>query len=62
VKVTVDQDICQGHARCAVIAPELFVLDDMGHSQEVGGEVPKELEAAAERAATNCPEGAIKLS
>jgi ferredoxin len=61
VKISVDRDICQGHARCVVIAPELFSLDDMGHSQEIMTEVPPELEALAERAEANCPERAIKL-
>ena len=28
MKVKVDRERCQGHARCAALAPELFALDD----------------------------------
>jgi amidase len=37
----VDQDKCQGHARCKSLAPELFELDEFGNAHEVGdGTVP----------------------
>jgi ferredoxin len=43
---------CQGHTRCYAVAPELFELDDLGNSHEVGdGLVPPELEAKALRLA-----------
>lgn len=35
-KVKVDRERCQGHARCAVLAPELFSLDALGNAQEIG--------------------------
>ncbi len=31
-KPKVDQSICEGHAVCVGIAPEVFVLDDKGKS------------------------------
>ena len=52
MKVHVDPDKCQGHNRCYAIAPELFDVDDLGQSHEIGdGEVPPELggEGAARR-------------
>ena len=36
MKVTVDANLCQGHARCYAIAPELFDVDDYGLSTVIG--------------------------
>ena len=36
LKIHVDQDKCQGHARCKSLAPELFNLDEFGNAHEVG--------------------------
>ncbi|MGZ5842768.1 MAG: ferredoxin, partial [Xanthobacteraceae bacterium] len=45
LKIHVDQDKCQGHARCKSLAPELFELDEFGNAHEVGdGSVPPGLE------------------
>ena len=60
MKVKVDQEKCQGHNRCFVVASELFELDEFGYSHEVnGGVVPPELEEKARLAVANCPENAI---
>ena len=32
LKVSVDQERCQGHARCHALAPELFALDELGNA------------------------------
>jgi ferredoxin len=41
LKVHVDQEKCQGHARCKSLAPELFELDEFGNAHEIGdGSVP----------------------
>ena len=32
MKVTVDPDRCQGHAQCWDLCPEVFSLDEEGHS------------------------------
>jgi ferredoxin len=62
MKVRVDQDKCQGHARCAALAPELFELDDYGISSALNdGIVPAELERKARLAVANCPEYAVEL-
>jgi ferredoxin len=61
MKVEVDADLCQGHARCWDICPEVFSLDDEGHSYVSMAEVPPELEQKARQAARNCPERAITL-
>jgi ferredoxin len=61
VKLRVDPDKCQGHARCFALAPELFDVDDYGMSSVKGdGTVPVGLEEKARLAIVNCPEFAIE--
>ena len=61
MKIRVDPDKCQGHARCIGIAPTLFESDDYGLSSVVGdGTVAPDLEDAARLAIANCPEYAIE--
>lgn len=63
LKIHVDQNKCQGHARCKSLAPELFELDEFGNAHEVGdGTVPEGLEDKAWLAQTNCPEIAIEVT
>jgi len=60
--VRVDRERCQGHARCAALAPELFALDAFGNAQAIGdGTVPREVEERAWLAKANCPELAIEI-
>jgi ferredoxin len=60
VKIAVDPEKCQGHARCYALAPDLFVIDDYGESSVVGdGTVPPGAEERAALAIANCPEHAI---
>ena len=60
MRIQVDPEKCQGHARCYGLAPELFDIDDYGLSTVVGdGTVPAELEERARLAIANCPEYAI---
>mgnify|MGYP000882095717 FL=1 len=60
MKVRVDQDRCQGHTLCAMIAPEMFELSDIdGSSSAVTEVVPPDQEAAVREAAQSCPEQAI---
>ena len=62
MKIKVDQEKCQGHNRCFVVASELFELDDYGYAHETNdGEVPPELEEKARLAVKNCPERAIHV-
>ena len=63
LKIHVDQDKCQGHARCKSLAPELFEFDELGNAHEVGdGSVPAGLEDKAWLAQANCPEIAIEVT
>jgi ferredoxin len=62
LKVRVDRERCQGHARCFALAPELFELDQFGNGRERGdGSVPVALEDKARLAQANCPELAVEI-
>jgi ferredoxin len=61
MRVRVDPDKCQGHARCFAIAPELFAVDDYGLASVLVDEIPADLLDKAELAVANCPEYAIEL-
>jgi len=62
MKVSVDPDLCQGHARCWQICPEVFELDDEGHASVAIADVPADLEQKVRDAVRNCPERAISVS
>jgi ferredoxin len=63
LKIHVDPDKCQGHARCKSLAPELFDLDEYGNAHEKGdGAVPEGLADKAWLAKANCPEFAIEVT
>ena len=59
MKVTVDSELCQGHARCWQVAPDIFDLDDFGHAVVRLAVVDGEAAERARAAANNCPERAI---
>ncbi|UGQ12456.1 ferredoxin [Yinghuangia sp. ASG 101] len=62
MKAVVDQDRCEGHARCWEICPEVFSLDEAGNAFAPSAEVPPEHAAKAREAEANCPERAITLT
>ena len=59
MKVFVDEKLCQGHARCNLICPEVFDLDEAGFASVITEVIPPEQEAAVKDAVLNCPEHAI---
>lgn len=63
MRVHVDQEKCQGHNRCVVLAPNLFEVDDYGTAWVNGdGIVSSEQAGAARLAVENCPEHAISVT
>ncbi|CAO5154311.1 ferredoxin [Frankia sp. AiPs1] len=62
MKALVDPDLCQGHARCWEICPEVFSLDDEGHGFVAVPDVEPGHEEKVKEAADNCPERAIVLA
>jgi ferredoxin len=55
-------EICTGHGRCYVLAPDVFVADDFGHCEVLVAEpTGDELQRQARLGAENCPERAISV-
>jgi ferredoxin len=54
--------LCQGHARCWDICPEVFTIDDDGFSSVSETAVPAGLVGKVREAANNCPDRAITIS
>lgn len=64
MRYLVDEALCCGHGRCAVVAPAVFALDeDEGVNAVLGTfvDVPPEQEAAAKAGANACPDAAIRI-
>jgi ferredoxin len=62
MKIVANRKKCAGHARCAAVAEQLFVLDDnafIGFDEKL---VPAGLEDLARRGVRACPERALKIS
>jgi len=61
MRVVIDKDKCVGHARCNVVAGDLYPLDDTGHIVIEGFEVSAGDETMALRGAKSCPERIITV-
>lgn len=62
MKVTVNLDVCAGHARCQDCCPEVYGTDETwGKCRILLPDVPKHLYEGARQGARNCPEGAIRI-
>jgi ferredoxin len=61
MKVHVRIEACCGHARCAVVAPDLFVLNEVGYLDTPEIDVPDGEEGLAKRAVRACPEGCLSI-
>jgi ferredoxin len=58
----IDPDLCQGHATCFLLAPDLFEVDDEGRGSVVRSAIKSDDDAAQALVAVDrCPEGAISL-
>lgn len=62
MKVIVDLDRCEGHARCVEVAPEVFALNDDGQSEVIVANPGEALRPQIERAVRLCPRQAITLA
>jgi ferredoxin len=62
MKLSVDRTVCEGHGQCHMAEPELFPLDDTGHSDVGHGrEVPDGKEGVARIGVESCPVAALRL-
>lgn len=62
MRVTINSDRCQGHGRCALIAPAVFDTGDLGMAQVLVDIVPEVHRSDVEEARLCCPEDAIAIS
>ncbi|RDI56070.1 ferredoxin [Nocardia mexicana] len=63
MRVRVDQERCQGHTLCAMIAPKAFELSEIdGHSTPVDETVPADQQEQVREAVHSCPERAIAVT
>lgn len=63
MKVLVNLAVCQGHAKCEDLCPEVFATDAIeGKCVIANPEFPAELEDKVRLAVRNCPEGALRIS
>lgn len=61
MKIRINKPKCAGHARCAAVSPELFLLDDEGYIAVTEIDVPPGMEELARRGARACPERIIVI-
>lgn len=61
MKAEIDLNKCSGHARCFLVDPELFDLDDSGYALNAEVDIPAGEEDKAREAVSACPERAISL-
>lgn len=62
MKVVANMSVCQGHARCEDLCPEVFSTDAIEGKVVIDNpEFPEELEEKVRLAVRNCPEGALRI-
>lgn len=61
MEIEVDFDVCQSHGLCTQAAPEVFEIRDDGFLYLLNNNPPDDLRQDVERAARECPTGAIKI-
>lgn len=61
MKIIVDFELCQSHGLCMQAAPTVFELRDDGFLYILDENPGEPLRAQVERAARECPTGAIKV-
>lgn len=62
LRVVIDEEKCEGHARCVARASSLFDVNDEGRSFTLANPVPAGFEDAARGAVDACPERAITVT
>ncbi len=61
MRVVVDLSMCDLHGLCVDAAPEVFQIGDDGVLHVLIETPPEELRAKVEKAARECPTGAISI-
>ena len=60
-RIEVDLDLCQGHARCELEAPDYFEAPKRGQVQILNAEPPEDARAQIEQAVFACPTQALSI-
>ena len=61
MKIKAEVQRCCGHARCATVAPDIFVLNDVGYLDTPIIDVPEGAEPLGRRGARACPERCLSI-
>jgi ferredoxin len=61
-RVEVDLDLCQGHAMCALEAPDFFRVPKRGTVEILDAEPPEDARAEIQRAIESCPTRALFIT
>jgi ferredoxin len=59
--VEVELDLCQGHAMCALEAPDFFRVPKRGTVEILEAEPPEDARAEIQRAVESCPTRALVI-
>lgn len=59
-RIMIDPSKCQGHGRCALIAPSYFEVDDTGFGHVLVDEVAEIDRDDIDEAVLSCPENAMR--
>ena len=63
MRVIANHQLCQGHARCEDLCPEVFATDAVeGKVVIVMDQIPAAIEDKVRLAVRNCPEGALRVT
>ena len=61
-RVGLDADLCQGHAMCALEAPDFFRVPKRGIVEILDAEPPDDAREDIERAVESCPTRALFIT
>lgn len=61
IRIRVNVAGCMGHARCAAVAPDVYVLDDEGYNRTPEKIVDATMRASAIKGQHACPERVISV-
>ena len=61
MKLVVDRDLCEGHARCVEAAPAVFEIDDDDAMHIIDENPGEDQRRGVEAAVANCPRQALSL-
>ncbi|MDN5757032.1 MAG: ferredoxin [Tomitella sp.] len=62
MRISVDRDLCQGHAMCELEAPDIFRVPKTGTVEILDECPPEELHDDARRAVQYCPTQALHIT